>query len=117
MAYSCRECTGGVTISAVGLAVAVGLALLLFATLLVTRLRSVVHNRSQEGVETERSMWKKCWSCGAFLVNILPLTAIKIVVTVWQILSQVNDIIRTVGLYNGLHGSTSLRYTSILKLT
>ena len=52
----------------------------------------------------------------ALLLNILPLTAIKIVVTVWQILSQVN-MIRTVGLYDGLHGSTSLRYTSILKLT
>ena len=92
MAYSCRECTGGITISAVRLAVAVGLAVLLFAAMLLSRLGSVVHNQTNEGIEMDRSLCKeKCWSCGASLVNMLPLMAIKIVVTVWQIVSQVQE--------------------------
>lgn len=71
---------------------ALGLTVLIFAALLVSRLRIVVHNRTEEGMETDRSLWKKkCWSCGACLVNMLPLVAIKMVVTVWQIISQVCD--------------------------
>ena len=89
IAYSCRECTRTTTTSAVSLAVAVGLAVLLFAALLVSRLGNVAHSRTEEGIEMDRSLWNKCWSCGAFLVNMLPSVAIKIVVTVWQIVSQV----------------------------
>ena len=73
-----------------GLAVAVGLAVLLFAALLVSRLGSVAHSRTEEGMGIDRTFWNKCWSCGAFLVNTLPSVAIKIVVTVWQIVSQVH---------------------------
>jgi len=89
IAYSCRECTGAITISAVGLAVAVCLTVLLFTALLILRLGSVAHDRTEEGMGIDRTFWNKCWSCGAFLVNMLPSVAIKIVVTVWQIVCQV----------------------------
>ena len=72
-----------------GLAVAVGLAVLLFAALLISRLGNVAHSRTEQGIEMDRSLWNKCWSCGALLVNMLPSVAVKIVVTVWQIVSQV----------------------------
>ena len=71
-----------------GLAVAVGLAVLLFAALLVSRLGSVAHSRTEEGMGIDRSLLNKCWSCGGFLFNMLSV-AIKIVVTAWQIVSQV----------------------------
>ena len=71
---------------------ALGLAVLMFAALLVSRLGIVGHNRTEEGMETDRSLWKKkCSSCGACLVNMLPFVAIKIVLTVWQIISKVFD--------------------------
>ena len=89
IAYSCRKCTGAITISAVGLAVAVCLTVLLFTALLILRLGSVAHDRTEEGMEISPSLWKRCWSCGLSLGDMLPLVAIKIVVTVWQIVSQV----------------------------
>ena len=89
LAYSCRKCTGAITTSAVGLAVAVCLAVLLFTALLLSRLGSVAHDRTEEGMEIDPSLWKKCWSCGLSLGDMLPLVAMKIVVTVWQIVSQV----------------------------
>ena len=89
IAYSCRECTGAITISAVGLAVAVCLVVLLFTVMLVYRLGSVAHDRTEEAMEISPSLWKKCWSCGLLLGDMLPLVAMKIVVTVWQIVSQV----------------------------
>ena len=72
-----------------GLAVAVCLVILLFAALLVSRLWSVAHNRTEEGMEIDQRWWIKCWTCGSALFNMLPLVPIKIVVTVWQIVSQV----------------------------
>ena len=82
--------------------VAACLVMLLLAALLVLCLGRVVHKQTAEGMETDRRLQeKKCWSCGASLVKMLPLVAIKIVLTVWQIVSQVNDTISTVALYDG----------------
>ena len=61
----------------------------LFTAVLVFRLGSVAHDRTEEAVEIDPSLWRKCWSCGLSLVDMLPLVAMKIVVTVWQIVSQV----------------------------
>jgi len=92
IAYSCRECSGDTTGLAVGLAVAVALALLLVAGLLFSYMCSTVHDETDEGMEIGRRSWKKkCLSFRSTLVNMLPLRAIKIVVTVWQIISQVNE--------------------------
>lgn len=79
---------------AIGLAVAVGLLMLPMAALILSHLGSVVKEGEQEGqhdnVEVAHRVWKqKLWSCQTSVVKMLPLTAIKIVVTVWQIISQV----------------------------
>lgn len=86
ISYSCRECSRDITRSAVGLALVVGLAVLLFAGALLTYLGKGVH----DGAEGDRCLWnRKCRSCRDSLGNMLPMRAIKIVVTVWQIISQV----------------------------
>lgn len=60
------------------------------AALLFARLGCVVQDATGENTGEERRSWVgRCWSCGGCLVNVLPLRAIKIVVTVWQIISQV----------------------------
>ena len=87
IAYRCRECSGGVTISAMALVAAIFIALLLLITIVLVHLGSVV---SDESVEMGQSSWmRKCLSCRASIAQFLPFTAIKIVVTVWQIISQV----------------------------
>lgn len=82
--------------SAIGLAVAVALLVLPLAALMFYYLGSLVKEGEQEGedqdedVEVAGRAWKqKCWSWQRLVVKMLPLTAIKIVVTVWQIISQV----------------------------
>lgn len=62
--------------------------------LIFMHLGSVVDEGEEKGaeqnVEVAHRAWKqKCWSCRSALVNMVPLTSIKIVVTVWQIISQV----------------------------
>lgn len=90
VAYSCRECSGDTRRSAVGITIAVALTALLVAALLFGHLGHVVHDEAGEEREAARGVWgKKWWSCLFSLGNMLPLTAIKIVVTVWQILYQV----------------------------
>ena len=89
IAYSCRKSTGAITITAVGLAVAVYLASLVFTAMLALRLGSVANDRTEEDMEIDPSLLKKCWSCGLSLGDMLPLVAMKIVVTVWQIVPQV----------------------------
>ena len=73
--------------SAVTLMAASIIAVLLLATLVIAHIGSVVHD---ESVERVQSSWKqKCSSSRAALVEMVPFTAIKILVTVWQIISQV----------------------------
>ena len=69
---------------------AVALAVLLFTGVLFSYLwSSVVHDGTEGGMEIGRRLWnKRCRSSRAFLVFMLPLRAIKIVVTVWQIISR-----------------------------
>lgn len=73
-----------------GLSVAVGLAVSLFGALMISHLGSVAHDETEDGIGMAPSSWRqKCWSCRESVWKMLPLTAIKIVVTVWQILTQV----------------------------
>ena len=87
IAYSCRECSGGVTTSAVALLAGLVIAVFLLAALVLVHLGSVV--RYNNGKMAQSSWKQKCSSCRASLVQMIPFTAIKIVVTVWQIISQV----------------------------
>ena len=87
IAYSCRKCSGGVTTLAVAIMAAFVVALLLFATFVFVHLGSVVPDESVEMGQSSRM--RKYSSCRASIAQIVPFTAIKIVVTVWQIISQV----------------------------
>ena len=73
------------------------LVVLPMAALLFSYLGSLVkegeeeeEDEDDEDVKLAHRAWKRsCWSWQRLLVKMLPLTAIKIVVTVWQIISQV----------------------------
>lgn len=92
LSYSCRECSGDIKRSAVGLTIAVALTAFVVAGLSLAELGAVVGDGSAVGTEAaRRPCVQKYWSCQSFLVENLPLTAIKIVVIVWQILSQVGE--------------------------
>ena len=90
LSYSCHECSGDHKRLAVGLAIFVGLVTLAAAALLFARLGGVARVREGEYMEAAPPSWRwKFCSCNGFVFDILPLTSIKIVVTVWQIISQV----------------------------
>lgn len=73
-----------------GRAIAAGFAVLLVAALLFAYLGRVVRDGDGEDTAAARRSWRqKCCSCQSCLVKVLPLRAIKIVVIVWQIISQV----------------------------
>lgn len=72
------------------LVVAMGLVVLLLAVLLLSYLGRAEKPAAEENPEIAQRVWNlKRWFCRSSLGNMLPLTAIKIVVTVWQIISQV----------------------------
>ena len=87
IAYSCRECSRGVTIWAVALMAAFVIASLLLTTVVLVHVGGGVPDESVEMGQSSRM--RKCSSCRASIAQIIPFTAIKIVVTVWQIISQV----------------------------
>ena len=73
-----------------GLTGAFGLVLILLAALVIYSLGNVVRDGAGEDAERDERWWKqRCWYCRVSLATMLPFTAIKIVVTVWQIISQV----------------------------
>lgn len=72
-----------------GLTVAAILVVLFVVTILVVNLVRVV-DAGAENEEGEKGFWKRKYStCSNFLMKAFPLTAIKIVVVVWQIVTQV----------------------------
>lgn len=92
--YSCHRCSHESVQSAVGIMVVVSSAILLIAAILISHMWSVVHEKDEgeEKREEERSgsSWgRKFQNCRAMVVRVVPLTAIKIVITVWQIVYQV----------------------------
>eukprot|EP00904_Undaria_pinnatifida_P012520 jgi/Undpi1/8399/HiC_scaffold_25.g10867.m1 len=95
--YSCHRCSHESVQSAVGIMVVVSSAILLIAAILISHMWSVVHEKDEgeEKREEERSgsSWgRKFQNCRAMVVRVVPLTAIKIVITVWQIVYQFNAI-------------------------
>lgn len=77
-------------ISAVGLTL-LGVALMLLgAAVLLWRLGKVVDEKIDENADVPRNPAKRrCARYREVLIKVLPLTAIKIVVVVWQIITQV----------------------------
>lgn len=73
-----------------GISAVVGFAVVLAAAVLLWRLGSVGMGTTGEETEVVHSCWgQDRRSCQIFSLKPLPLTAIKIVVTVWQIVYQV----------------------------
>lgn len=90
--YSCLKCSSGVKLSAIGLTATVIFAAVVMLSILFTDIKTVVNENEEQGTEEVRDFWEQRYrSCHTFLVNMLPLAAIKIVLTVWQILSQVRE--------------------------
>lgn len=90
IAYSCNKCPPGARRSTVGVAVSVASAALLITALLSSYLGRVVEDRGGDDLDVDHGCREhKCLDWQNFVVETLPLTAIKIVVTVWQIISQV----------------------------
>ena len=58
ISYGCRKCSGGTTRLAVGLAVAMALALFLLAGLLFSYLWNTVHGGTEEDMEIGRRSWQ-----------------------------------------------------------
>lgn len=90
VAYSCRECSASSKKLAAGLSAVVGIVVCLVAALISWRMGSVVNERTAEDVAVARSSRGpgRCF-CPNLHMRMLPLSAIKIVVTVWQIIYQV----------------------------
>lgn len=85
---SCHKCQGERQRSSLGVFVAVLILLLLVVTLILAGLVQVVDIQPDE--EELRQVWKrKLTTYRTFLFNMFPRTAIRIVVVVWQIVTQV----------------------------
>lgn len=90
VAYSCRKCSGSAKKFALALASVVGLAMFLLAGLLLWYMGRVAIENSGGSMEIARGGWgQNGRSCRSFPLKLLPVTAMKIVVTVWQIIYQV----------------------------
>lgn len=86
----CHKCSGDKRILAVGIATAM-LALVVFvATMVVSDLLRVGADGTEKAQDEERVGWhRRLLSCHRILVKTLPLSAIRIVVVVVQIITQV----------------------------
>lgn len=91
MSYTCTECSSGSERSAVALAVFIGIAAVVATTVLLSYLGKGTDEWEEENM-AGRSRWDRLsMGCHDFLLKVFPLTAIKIVVVVWQIVSQVRQ--------------------------
>lgn len=91
-AYSCHKCSGDYAVAATGFGVAVLVAVLLVVAVFVSDLVRVVGDEARE--EDDGRGTRRCWesmfvSCHTVIVKAFPLTAVKTVVVVWQITTQV----------------------------
>ncbi|CAM9835821.1 unnamed protein product, partial [Ectocarpus sp. 12 AP-2014] len=88
--HSCKSCEGDSRRRAFYVVSAVGALVLLAVVLLAAKLVSVVEttpsSKAPSRWQQKRSVWQ------ARMKKILPLTAIKIVVVVWQIVTQYSDV-------------------------
>lgn len=91
IAYGCYKCSGASLGSSVGLVLA-GMLVTIGVAVVLSDLVGVVdaNGSAQEGEQGPRGFWRWRLSSGyTFLTKIFSITSIKIVVVVWQIISQV----------------------------
>lgn len=88
--YSCTRCAGATGQSATSLAVVILVVAVLVAVVVIADLMRVVDERSDVGEDGAQGVWEhRRSSCHRVLVRAFPITAIKTVVVVWQIVTQV----------------------------
>lgn len=90
IAYRCGECSEKARRSAAGLVVATFVVVMVVAVVLLKHLGSVADSDGRGAGARRISIQRKCVSFQNSLMKVLPLTAIKIVVVVWQIVFQVS---------------------------
>lgn len=111
--FSCHRCSGQAGKSAVGIGVAVLFVLLVAVALILKELVREVHDGTTENITDvddgggrssksggregrlrSTTFWER-WlsSCRGVLVKAFPLTSFKTVVVVWQIITQVQDVV------------------------
>ena len=92
--YSCGECDERTKRPAVGLVVTALVVVVLVAALALKDLQSGLKDDTREEINVrERFTARKFTIFLSSLMKVLPLTAIKIVVVVWQIVSQVRRVL------------------------
>lgn len=90
IAHSCRKCSGYENSSAAGTTIAVVIGVCLAAAEILRRLGNVAEYEERERLDTPQDFVKRsCTRIQNLILKALPRTAIKIVVVVWQIISQV----------------------------
>ena len=90
-AFECRQCLDAGRPSSVGLSVTIVIMVIAGAAALSAYLMRAIHSGDvQDETEITRgSMERRCINLENVFVKVFPLTAVKIVVVVWQIISQV----------------------------
>ena len=90
VSYDCRECSDADKPSALGLVVAMFVVLAIGAVVLLAQLVRAIDSGCVEETDIARgSVERRCIHWKTVLTKVFPLTAVKIVVVVWQIISQV----------------------------
>lgn len=91
--YNCRQCSDSGRSLTVGLVAAIVMVLVLLTVLLSAYLtRSIdvgLEDFDQIEVARDSSMKKRCIRWEKVIVKVFPLTSVKTIVVVWQIVSQV----------------------------
>ncbi|CAM9112289.1 unnamed protein product, partial [Sphacelaria rigidula] len=91
--YSCSSCFGENKRSAMGTSIALLLVALVIITMVIANLIRVLDENS---TDTASILEKRLTSCRERIANIIPLTSIKIVVVVWQIVTQFSSVVNVV---------------------
>lgn len=96
ISYSCRERSGASMIPAIGTVIVMLLVILLMVAVTLSDLVQVMGDDEEMGTNEEAraggSGKHVLVSCQAFVVKVFPVAAVKIVVVVWQIMTQVRTI-------------------------
>lgn len=98
IAHSCHKCSGRSLGSAVGLVLLTLMVILGGLAVAVAYLVALVRvgGSAEEEQEAPRGCWKwRLGSCHSFLRKVFPVTSMKVIVVVWQILTQVNVVLDT----------------------
>lgn len=88
--YSCNKCTGATRIFSLGIGAAILIVGVFVLVMVLSALVRVEACSEQESKNAITSKWEqKINSCRSSIAKAIPLTAIKVVLVVWQIVTQV----------------------------